>query len=271
MKILKRVTVILFVVVLALFAAMQVRERFFTDTTPPVISCGSDVVEVSVSAPESDLLSGVSAYDSVDGDLSSSVMVEGVSQLITADTAKISYIVFDSSDNAATYSRTVRYTDYHKPRFSLSRPLVYPVGGEVTLKDRLTAADVIDGDISSDIRVTAQDLSTDFEGTYSITVQVTNSMGDTSVLPLKVVLSNAGASAQLVSLTDYIVYIKAGSAFDPEDYIASAQTPDGAAVPKSTVAVASNVDASAPGSYEVGYTYAAGGQSYTAYLAVVVE
>ena len=59
----------------------------------------------------------------------------------------------------ATCSRTVRYTDYEKPHFSLSQGLVYPVGGSVTLLDRLTATDVIDGDISDNIRVTTQNVT----------------------------------------------------------------------------------------------------------------
>lgn len=271
MKILKRTTVIIFAAVLLIFAAMKIHSVFFTDVTPPVISCADEVIEVSVSAPESELLSGVTATDDVDGDITPSVMIEGVSQLITDDTAKISYIVFDSSDNAAACSRTVRYTDYHKPRFSLTQPLVYSVGSEVSLKDRLTADDVIDGDITSDIRVTAQDLSTDKEGTYSITVQVTNSLGDTSILPLRVVLSGSDGAAPLVELTDYIVYIPAGSVFEPASYIAAAHSESGVPVPASAVSVTSDVDASKPGSYEAAYTYSSGGRSYTAYLAVVVE
>lgn len=273
MKLLQRITIltiVLFILVTLAFGALTIRDRFFLDRTPPVLTCSSDILEISVNDPDSALLQGVSARDDTDGDLTSQILVKSVSPLITSDTAKVSYIVFDASNNMATVSRTVRYVDYQKPSFSLLRPLVFQIGETVTLKDRLVANDVIDGNISSNIRVISQNISTQYEGTYGITVQVTNSMGDAATLPLKVVISSQ-ATPQLIFLTDYIVYLETGTTFRPEDYIESVRNSDFTAANSNDIEIESAVDPQTPGVYDVLYTYTSGSQTYKAYLTVVVE
>lgn len=274
MRLFQRTVVVLFVIVALLFCGMLVYENYMVDDIAPVIRCEEETIRISVTDGEETLLQGVTASDNVDGDLTDQVMVKSVSPLIGADTAKVTYFVFDSSDNVATASRMVQYRDYKRPRFSLSQPLVYRVGSTVTLLDRLTAEDDLDGDISDSIRVTAQNLSVDYEGTYSVTVQVTNSLGDTAVLPLRVVMDSYGAVNKLVELKEYIVYLDEGDDFDPEDYVRHVRDYDYSAVDVSELAIESNVDTSVPGDYEVSYTFESSGvrpQTYTAWLAVVVE
>lgn len=274
MRLFQRTVVVLFVIVALLFCGMLVYENYMVDDIAPVIRCEEETIRISVTDGEVALLEGVTASDNVDGDLTDRVMVKSVSPLIGADTAKVTYFVFDSSDNVATASRMVQYRDYKRPCFSLSQPLVYRVGSTVTLLDRLTAEDDLDGDISDSIRVTAQNLSVDYEGTYSVTVQVTNSLGDTAVLPLRVVMDSYGAVNKLVELKEYIVYLDEGDDFDPEDYVRHVRDYDYSAVDMSELAIESNVDTSVPGDYEVSYTFESSGvrpQTYTAWLAVVVE
>ena len=59
----------------------------------------------------------VSAYDNQDGDLTSGIVIGGISKLISDNTAKITYMVFDSDNNMARMTRLVKYTDYKKPYF----------------------------------------------------------------------------------------------------------------------------------------------------------
>ena len=56
--------------------------------------------------------------------------------------------------------------------------------------DRLTATDVLDGDISSGIRITSQNVINSQPGVYSVTAQVDSRLGNSVVLPLKVVITN---------------------------------------------------------------------------------
>ena len=87
--------------------------------------------------------------------------------------------------------------------------------------------------------------------------------------PLKVVITAGGP--QLITLSDYLVYLPRGSAFDASGYIQSVTAPDGTALSAGQVSIESPVDTSVPGTYHVGYSVTAQGQSYTVYLAVVVE
>lgn len=272
MRIFERIILSIFVLVLLVFCAVQGYERLLVDHTPPVIESDSDSITVSVNDPEQVLLQGIRATDDTDGDLTDSVMIQSVSGLIDSHSAKVSYIVFDSSNNMGTYSRNVQYSDYAKPRFSLTSPLVYRAGGSITLLDRLKASDTIDGDISKNIRVTAQNVSANTTGTYTVTVQVTNSMGDTSVLPLTVVINNA-VNYQVIHLSEYIVYLEQGADFDPKDYVTDITPNVGAAATVEELDIISYVDVSVPGDYEVRYTYQFpdGERSYTLYQTVIVE
>lgn len=124
--------------------------------------------------------------------------------------------MFDSASNFCTFTRPIYYTDYHKPRFSLSQPLVYGVGSTVTLLDRLKAEDVLDGDLTDKMRLTLVNLSVGTEGDYRIRVQVTNSAGDTSMLSLTVMIRNRTARHPVITLSDYLVYATGDET--PEDY-----------------------------------------------------
>lgn len=271
MRAFQRTIIALFALTLLAFLAVNLYTRFSLDRTPPVIHCDSDYLDVSINVTEEELLRGVTAMDNKDGDISSKVEINNISQLISSDTAKVYYIVFDSSNNLATASRTIHYTDYEKPMFSLQEPLIYSSDEVVSLMDRLTARDVLDGDISDRIRVTMKWSTTQYEGTYSITVQVTNSLGDSSVLPLKVIISNQGAAGQLIKLKEYITYLEQGEEFDPESFITEVRSSKGEKLPISSVNIASNVDTGVSGNYMVTYNVETAGQAYTAYLAVVVK
>lgn len=274
MKLLRGIIIGLFAVLVALTGASEWYARTQVDRTPPTITCEDGVLEVSVRADRSELMQGVTARDDRDGDLTERIMVEHVSNLTGADTARITYVVFDSSDNAATCSRTIRYTDYQKPRFQLTAPLHYYVGDTITLLDRLTAVDVIDGDLQEKIRLTASNLTNTLAGTYHVTVQVTNSLGDTSVLPLTILVdSGSGYLVPEIRLTDYLVYLNAGSRFDPGSYVRSITDPSAGNknVDRSQAEIFSEVDPNTPGTYEVVYSYTgSGGREGKTILTVVV-
>ena len=255
----QRVILALFILTLLAFCGLRIYRRLTVDVTPPVITCSTDSIDVSVTAGDEALLQGVMASDDRDGDLTDQILIKGVSPSLTDSSAQVTYIVFDSANNMATVTRTVRYTDYEAPRFALSQPLVYPAGQTVTLLDRLTASDVLDGDISSGIRITSQNVINSQPGVYSVTAQVDSRLGNSVVLP------------QLITLSDYLVYLPRGSAFDAAGYIQSVTAPDGTALSAGQVSIESPVDTSVPGTYHVGYSVTAQGQSYTVYLAVVVE
>lgn len=265
MKNLERVTVIVFVAVLAVFIGVKAYTRMAVDTTPPQISCDTDTIDISVADPESVLLQGVTAKDDRDGDLTGSIMVKGVTNLLSGNTARVSYIVFDSSNNMATCQRTIRYTDYEKPRFALSQPLIYPEGGPVMVLDKLSAADSAGEDISGNISIVSQNIDIYTAGRYYLTAQVSNSQGDIESVTLPVIISSA--KKQLVELKEYLVYIDQGAGFNSGSYVSSVKDSSGAAYDTSHLSVEGQVDTSVPGTYYVSYSF----QTCTVILTVVVR
>ena len=265
MKNLERVTVIVFVAVLAVFIGLKAYTRMAVDTTPPQISCDTDTIDISVADPESVLLQGVTAKDDRDGDLTGSIMVKGVTNLLSGNTARVSYIVFDSSNNMATCQRTIRYTDYEKPRFALSQPLIYPEGGPVMVLDKLSAADSAGEDISGNISIVSQNIDIYTAGRYFLTAQVSNTQGDIESVTLPVIISSA--KKQLVELKEYLVYIDQGAGFNSGSYVSSVKDSSGAAYDTSHLSVEGQVDTSVPGTYYVSYSF----QTCTVILTVVVR
>ncbi len=253
MKILKTALCVLAALVVALNIVMIVKQGGL-DGTPPEITVASEVLEVSVHGEETEYLSGVTARDDRDGDLTDQVLVEHISLLTGPDTAKITYAVFDKAGNAATASRTVRFTDYAGPRFQLSEPLNYSIGETVRLMDRLTATDDLDGDITGRIRITSQSLSNDIAGIYYLGVQVTSSLGDTRLLELPVIIDNITDKTPSIVLSGYIAYVERDGAFDPESYLVEVEDPMGKGG-LSRVEIQSGVDTAIPGTYEVAYSY----------------
>lgn len=266
MRTLKTILIICLVLVTAAFAAGQVYSRVVTDTVPPVITLDSDSITVSVEDGRDALLRGVTASDAKDGDLTGQIIVSGVSKLISNNTAKVSYMVFDKAGNMASATRYVVYSDYHRPRFMLITPLVYSLGETVSITGRLQAQDAVDGDITSSIRVLSSDIISSTEGVYNLTLQVINSLGDTAQVTLPVTIRAEADGDSAVNLRRYLVYVGLGDNFEPRNYIESVS-----AGSVSDVRIDSNVDTQSAGCYLVTYTVTSGGRSSSALMTVVVE
>lgn len=273
LKTIRILLVTVFVLVAAAFGILVVYQYTHEDVQPPVFTSDFDLLEISVNASDRDLCAGLHAYDNVDGDISDRIVVKSVSPLVNATDAVITYLVFDESSNAATYTRTLRYTDYSRPRFALSQPLIFTVGDKITLLDRLSAYDALDGDLTGRILLTQSTISNSTAGSYVIHVQVTNSAGDTSVLPLTITVQRPSASMPTVSLKEYLIYVKKGETVDWSSFVASVQDPlVGAARRSDVICNTDKVDLSAEGTYEAYYYYIGkSGETATAILNVVVE
>lgn len=269
MRLIKMILIALLVAVGALYAGTAVNRHLSGVDVPPTIVCDSELIEVSVSDEDAVLLAGVTASDKQDGDLTSRIQIQGVSKLITDNTAKVSYIVFDSHGNAAGCTRMIRYTDYTKPHFSVNRPLVYSENEDIKLLDRISAQDSLDGDLTESIRVSSLQATSDPE-VQTVTVQVTNSMGDTTRIDLPIVIHTGLVVRPDVYLTDYLVYIDQGDRFDAERYLEGVDTPIG---PGDTedVQISGTVDTSTPGVYYVYYRYLYSVTSGLSVLTVVVR
>ena len=86
-----------------------------------------------------------------------------------------------------------------------------------------------------------------------ITVQVTNSMGDTAWLDLPVLRLSYDPLRPTIYLTQYLVYVNVGVDFDPSMYVAKVIGNGDAKL--EDVKIQDWVDTSVPGTYRVYYTY----------------
>ncbi len=261
-----------------------VRNR--TDRTAPVITVEEQLLELSAWDPREALLQGVTARDDVDGDVTTSLVVESVRLVNSDGIAAVTYAAFDKSGNVSKQTREVRFTDYESPRFELEYPLLFAQNRSYDVLGAITAEDMLDGDLTHRIRATVLDeVTSGYSGSYDVQFRVTNSLGDTVILELPVEVYTPGIFEGNLTLTDYLVYLKQGSRFNAENYLKSfavgrEEFSLRAGVPDDLkLTITGKVETGVPGVYVVDYriTYNAGTeyaeQIYTAYskLIVVVE
>lgn len=286
-----RVTIfIVFVLSVIAFVAYNVFSRMVEDNEPPVITCDSDTISVSVEDDESALLKGVTAEDNRDGDLTDSVRVASMTNFTEPGKRTVTYAVFDSANLAATYTRNLEYTDYTSPEIHLSAPLRFTLDEteEMNVAENMTAEDCLDGDITSQIRATFNDSTYAYQtGNYNLTVQVSNSASDTCSVNLVATITDPSDTDEREKyypvLSDYIVYTDVGKSVDLEslitgferngtEYLFEETEEDYLPGGRGDVEISGDVDYETAGSYTVDYTFTKeDGAAATTKLAVVVR
>ena len=253
-------------------------ERRNEDREPPEITFAEDEISLSVSSAEEALLEGVSAWDSRDGVVTGSLVVESVSGIAADKMVTVTYAAFDRAGNVAKAQRTARYTDYESPRFTLSQPLMFTAGRYTDVMSLVGAEDAIDGSLTDRIKATlvGGEGSISEVGVHDVEFRVTNSMGETVYLTAPVEVYETGTYNASLTLSENLLYLPKNAAFSPRDYL-TGMTAAGRDIPldgsgdEVSVEIQSDVNTRTPGSYSVTYTVKSG--PYTGYtrLLVVVE
>ena len=274
MRLVKIGLIIVFLVSAGLFGVTGLMKLGSRGDEKPVIESDGEALEISCEYTKEDLLLGVSASDEEDGDLTDQIVAGSFSRFVDPGVTGLTYVVFDSRGQSASLTREVRFTDYHSPRFALSEPLVFREGeGSYTeAMERLDAVDQLDGSRKDWIVQTDTDVNYSTAGNYTMSVEVTNSLGDTASAGLPVHVVNAQSRNVQIALTQGIVYLEAGEEIDPASYISGVTGPNGAALDPGTVSAQSGVDVNTPGCYEIHYQASDGaGNAGETWLTVIVE
>ena len=274
MRIVRIILIVVSILSLGIFGISELIRFSGRDTEAPEITSDRDVLEIPCEYTQEQLMEGLSAEDETDGDLTSEIIAGSFSRFINTGECNLTYVVFDSSDQPATLTRKVRFTDYHPPRFTLTEPLVFSEqeGSYTTAMERLGASDQLDGDLKEWITQTDTDVNYQRVGTYTMSVEVSNSFGDTWSAALPVHVVSAENRRVDIALTSGIVYISAGESLDPSAYISGVTAADGSSLDPSAVTAESAVDTNTPGCYEVHYqVFDAGGNTGETWLTVIVE
>ena len=161
------------------------------DTTAPVITLiGSNPVDVEAATTYTD--AGATAQDNYDGDITSSITTTNNIDMNTVGTYSVTYNVADANGNSATQLvRTVNVVDTTAPVITIlgSNPVNIQVGS-VYNDAGATAADTLDGDLSSSITV-VNNVDVNTVGTYTVTYDVTDSAGNQATQAVRTVNVNS--------------------------------------------------------------------------------
>lgn len=245
------------------------------DKTYPEIEVSGDILEVSVKSDKQGLFEGVMAKDAKDGDLTNSIIIESISKFVdkTNHICNITYAVADSDNNVVKKTRKIKFTDYEKPKFTLSQPLCFDVGSDIDVADVIGAADDYDGDISRNVKILSSTVSMGMSGEYTVTAQVTNSLGDTAKLKANVIVRPRNNLSPVIELKKNIVYLKKGDKFNEQDYVAIIRDREGKILKNETASViSSSVNTKKAGCYSVEYAVdSVEDNAASTYLTVVVE
>ncbi|MBQ4549965.1 MAG: hypothetical protein IJA49_02590 [Oscillospiraceae bacterium] len=254
--------VIVLAAAIALFGAYLVLTRNFKDTTPPVISVDEQILEISVEDEKDVLMTGITAMDDRDGDVTASLLVESIYGITEDHVTTVTYAAFDRAGNVSKIQRKVRYSDYREPRFELTDSLCFPFNSGFDLLDYVGANDVLEGDIRRRVRATlvSDTRSINEIGSHIVRLQVTNSLGDTVEMDFPVEVYDPEWYTASVKLEEYLIYLKQGEVFNPEDYLKAfvvrgEDTDISRRIPNDILCdINSNVNTRVPGVYRVKYT-----------------
>ena len=253
---------VLLAAAIALFGVYLFMTDLTKDTTAPVITVDEGILEISVEDPGEVLMTGVTALDDRDGDVTATMLVESVYGISDDNVTTVTYAAFDRAGNVSKIQREVRYTDYREPRFELFHSLCFPKKTGFDLLEYVGASDVLEGDIRRRVRATlvSDTRNIDEIGTHVVRFQVTNSMGDTVVEELPVEIYNPEWYTADVVLDEYLIYLKQGDVFRAADHLRKFVVPGeeidiSRGVPNDIYSdIRNNVNTRVPGVYTVEYT-----------------
>ena len=273
MKYVRRITVIIFAMIVAIWIGSEFLFQQNVDQVNPVIESGQSEIKMSIDEGEEGLKRGLRAHDNLDGDITDDILVANQSKFIEKGKTEVEFLVFDSSNNVASYSRTVKYIDYESPKFQLSAPLIYHTNDPLVLLDRLSAVDCMEGDITDQMKISSSEIDTSKVGTYYVGVEVKNHFDDRVYLDLPVNIVEESDDAPKISLTKYYITVQSDDEIIPENYISKVKLSDGTIYGSEVVNYESTVNQSVPGVYQILYqcTDANGKTGYTSLTVEVRE
>ena len=149
-------------------------------TAPKITLIGESLVNAEVG--EEFLDQGAKAIDNVDGDISSNVQISGAVDSSVIGIYELNYTVSDAAGNQSiTLQRIVMVGDTGFPTITLNEGSYLEVqAGSQFVDPGATAFDKVDGDLSSEIKVSGDVVDTDKLGIYSLAYDVADSNGNSA-------------------------------------------------------------------------------------------
>ena len=239
---------------IGLYALFIVGSKMYnkTDNIAPVITITDEILTVSVKDKEKALLKGVSASDAEDGDLTSKIVIDSISEFDEKNYRTVTYVVFDNNDQMSKASRRIKYSDYEAPVFDIEKPIIFSyLGNQDYYKEHVSAYSVIDGNLNYNILIE----NIFYEKNKHIVFSVVDSCGVKSMITLKADELNDIPSINF-ALSDYLIRVNKGTEIDPYSYIENIEYM-GMNLTNNfeNISIQNNYDPTTEGMYEFIYRY----------------
>jgi Beta- N-acetylglucosaminidase len=195
-----------------------------------------------------DLLSGVIATDYEDGNITSSIKIDGVVYINIPGKYDITYTATDKQNFSVTKTVTITVNGITTPEIVADNKEIVRLKS-FDPKALVTANDAIDGDITDKIAIIENTVNKDALGTYKIKYSVTNSTNQTSTKEISVtVIENEKPTINAANKK-----IAQNKPFNALDSVTANDKEDGN-VSNRIVVTQNNVDITTLGIYKVKYT-----------------
>lgn len=213
------------------------------NNAPEIIAVDKTIVQ----GTDLDELSGVTATDKEDGDITKDIIVESSTvDINTVGTYTLTYKVTDSLNKSTTKTINVIITENKKPTI-IATDLVITQGLDFDPLKNVTAQDEEDGAITN-IEILENNVDIKTVGTYLITYKVTDNFNQAITKTIKVtVVEN---QLPVIAASDKIIY--QGEKFNPLANI-NATDPEDGTITSEIEVLENTVDTSKIGEYKVIY------------------
>ncbi len=202
----------------------ETREVIVTSDPLPVIEGAVDF-EVRVFSDAPNYMSGLTAYDELDGDLTSSITYDD--SLVNLDMIgaySLTYSIADLSNQIVSVTVLVHVMDDLAPTLSGVTDHTYYMSDDLpNLRFGVEAIDNYDGDLTSEIKIIENGINYGVVGTYDITYEITDSSENvTSLTVTLTVIDNVaptinGATNLIYTMGETIDLLDGISAYDIVD------------------------------------------------------
>ncbi|WP_195955535.1 immunoglobulin-like domain-containing protein [Clostridium saudiense] len=214
----------------------------------PVID-GTDDVILKVGSTFNEL-DGVTARDSFDGDLTSSIKISDLDKVDvnTPGQYTVKYTVKDVAGNETIENRVIKV--YENPVIDGTDDVILKVGSTFNELDGVTARDSFDGDLTSSIKISDLDkVDVNTPGQYTVKYTVKDVAGNEVTIDRTIIVDGAPVITGADNVT-----IKVGSTFNELDGITAEDKEDGPLTNNIVVSGMDKLDLNTPGEYTIAYT-----------------
>lgn len=219
-------------------------DYLYVENSQPVITAVDLELEIN---SDYNLLSGVSASDKEDGNLTNKIEFVDNVDITKPGTYQVTYTVEDESRFRASKTVNVVVNGVPIPTINASDKEISQYT-EFNPKDNVTAFDTVDGNITSNIIVTDNTVNTNVIGEYKVTYSVTNSYNKEVTKTIKVnVVKNA---EPVIIASDQNILLN--SEFNPREGVSATDKEDGNITSK-IVVFSNKVNTKELGTYQVTY------------------